>query len=72
MMYSKITIAGHPVHTMLVAFPVAFYTGALASFAVYAANGHHVGIRLTPRQAEDEIAVQQSPALHLVSHRRAS
>ncbi len=174
-MYSKITIAGHPVHTMLVAFPVAFYTGALASFAVYAANGHqfwlnaaialsvvgaggaalaalpgfvdlmfgiprssearrvgmahglcnvaalglfiaaavsyvdswngppagatlglalsaagvfmtvlagslgwmlvqtyHVGIRLTPRQAEDEIAVQQSPALHLVSHRRAS
>lgn len=39
-MYSKIKIAGHPVHAMLVAFPVAFYTGTLAAFAVYAANGH--------------------------------
>lgn len=39
-MYSKIKIAGHPVHAMLVAFPVAFYTGTLAGFAVYAANGH--------------------------------
>lgn len=39
-MYSKIKIGGHPIHPMLVAFPVAFYTGALASFAVYAANGH--------------------------------
>lgn len=39
-MYSKIKIAGHPVHPMLVAFPVACYTGTLAGFAVYAANGH--------------------------------
>jgi len=38
--YSKIKIAGHPVHPMLVAFPVAFYVGTLAGFAVYAANGH--------------------------------
>jgi uncharacterized membrane protein len=38
--YSKIKIAGHPVHAMLVAFPVAFYVGTLAGFAVYAANGH--------------------------------
>ena len=28
-MYSKIKIAGHPVHPMLVAFPVACYTGTL-------------------------------------------
>lgn len=174
-MYSRITIGGHPLHPMLVAFPVAFYTGALVGFAVYAANGHqfwlnvaialsvvgaggavlaalpgfidlmfgvpsssqarrvglahgaanvtalglfiaaavsyvsrwngpptgatlglalsaagvlmtliagalgwmlvqtyHVGIHLTARQAEDETTVQQSPALHLVSHGRAS
>jgi uncharacterized membrane protein len=38
--YSKVKIAGHPVHPMLVAFPVAFYTGTLVAFAVYAANGH--------------------------------
>lgn len=39
-MYSKIKIAGHPVHPMLVAFPVACYVGTLVGFAVYAANGH--------------------------------
>jgi uncharacterized membrane protein len=39
-MYSKIKIAGHPIHPMLIAFPVACYTGTLAGFAVYAANGH--------------------------------
>jgi uncharacterized membrane protein len=39
-MYSKIKIAGHPVHPMLVGFPVACYTGTLVGFAVYAANGH--------------------------------
>lgn len=174
-MYTKASVGGHPVHPMLVAFPVAFYTGALAAFAVYAGMGHqfwlnaaialsivgaggaalaalpgavdllfgvprssqarlvglahgglnvaalglfiaaavtyagnwngpaasatlglalsaagvaltvsagalgwvlvqtyHVGIRLTPRQAEDEQAVQQEPALSLVHHRQAS
>jgi uncharacterized membrane protein len=34
-MYSKIKIFGHPVHPMLVAFPVAAYTGTLAAFAIY-------------------------------------
>ena len=37
-MYSR--IAGHPVHPILVAFPVACCTGTLAGFAVYAANSH--------------------------------
>jgi uncharacterized membrane protein len=37
-MYSKVRIAGHPVHPMLIAFPVAFYTATLVSFAVYAAT----------------------------------
>jgi uncharacterized membrane protein len=35
-MYSKIKIAGHPIHPMLVAFPVAFYTAALAGFIYFA------------------------------------
>ena len=39
-MYSKMKIAGHPVHPGLVAFPVACYTGTLVGFGVYAANGH--------------------------------
>ena len=38
-MYSKAKIAGHPIHPMLVAFPVAFYTGALVSYIVYNSNG---------------------------------
>lgn len=50
-MYSKIKIAGHPVHPMLVAFPVACYTGTLVAFAVYGANGHlfwlNLGIALS-------------------------
>ena len=45
-MYSRIKIAGHPVHPMLVAFPVASYTGTLAAFAVYAANGHQFWLNL--------------------------
>lgn len=39
-MYSKAKVADHPIHPMLVAFPVAYYTGTLVAFAVYAANGH--------------------------------
>jgi hypothetical protein len=30
-LYSKAKVAGHPLHPMLVAFPVAFYTGAFAA-----------------------------------------
>jgi uncharacterized membrane protein len=44
--YSKIKIAGHPVHPMLVAFPVASYTGTLVGYAVYAANGHQFWLNL--------------------------
>ena len=45
-MYSKAKIGGHPVHPMLVAFPVASYTGTLVGFAVYAANGHQFWLNL--------------------------
>lgn len=38
-MNTKIKIAGHPVHPMLTAFPIAFYTAALACFIIYAVNG---------------------------------
>lgn len=34
-MYAKIKIFGHPIHPMLVAFPVAAYTGTLAAFAIF-------------------------------------
>lgn len=44
--YSRIKIAGHPVHPMLVAFPVASYTGTLVGYAVYAANGHQFWLNL--------------------------
>lgn len=34
-MYSKAKIAGHPIHPMLVAFPIAFYVLTLVGFIVY-------------------------------------
>lgn len=37
-MYSKAKLAGHPLHPMLVAFPVAFYTATLLCFLVHAAT----------------------------------
>jgi uncharacterized membrane protein len=38
-MYSKVKIAGHPIHPMLVSYPVAGNTGTLVGFSVYAVNG---------------------------------
>lgn len=38
-MYSKLKIAGHPVHPMLVGFPVTFYTSTLVAFIVYSTVG---------------------------------
>lgn len=37
-MYSKVKIAGHPIHPMLVAFPIAFYTATLVSYIAYSSN----------------------------------
>ncbi len=34
-MYSKAKIAGHPIHPMLVAFPITFYIVSLIAFLVY-------------------------------------
>lgn len=38
-MYSKVKIAGHPLHPMLIAFPVAFYTAALVLYIVFSSKG---------------------------------
>jgi uncharacterized membrane protein len=38
-MYSKAQIGGHPLHPMVVAFPIAGFVGTLVGFAVFAANG---------------------------------
>jgi uncharacterized membrane protein len=45
-MYSKVTVAGHPVHPMLVGFPVVCYVGTLVGFAVYAASGDQFWLNL--------------------------
>jgi len=38
-MYSKVKVAGHPIHPMLIAFPVAFYVGTFVSFLIYQSGG---------------------------------
>jgi uncharacterized membrane protein len=47
-MYSKAKIFGHPIHPMLVGFPVAFYTSTVAAYVAYAATGElfwfHLGV----------------------------
>ena len=37
-MYSKVKLLGHPIHPMLVAYPIALYTSTLVCFIIYAAN----------------------------------
>lgn len=37
-MYSKVKIFGHPIHPMLVAYPIALYTSTLVAYIIYAAN----------------------------------
>jgi uncharacterized membrane protein len=39
-MYSKVKILGHPIHPMLVAYPIAFYTATLVCYIVYHANSN--------------------------------
>ena len=38
-MYSKVKIMGHPVHPMLVNFPIAFYVSTLIAFIIYSVSG---------------------------------
>lgn len=45
-MYSRIKILGHPVHPMLVTFPIAFYTSTLMAFIIYALSGEPFWFRV--------------------------
>jgi uncharacterized membrane protein len=45
-MYSKARIAGHPIHPMLVAFPIAFYTATAAALIAYLATQEAFWFRL--------------------------
>jgi len=38
-MYSKIKLLGHPLHPMLVAYPIAFYTSTFLAYLVYVVGG---------------------------------
>ena len=38
-MYSKLKLFGHPIHLMLVAYPIALYTATLVAFIIAAARG---------------------------------
>ena len=46
-MQSKVTILGHPVHPMLVAYPIAFNTATLVGFIVYGVNPDLFWLKLT-------------------------
>lgn len=39
-MYSKLKILGHPIHPMLIAYPVAFYTATVVCYIVYHSNAN--------------------------------
>src|SRR5437763_602126 len=45
-MYSKVKILGHPIHPMLVAYPIALYTCTLVAYLIYAANGDRFWFKL--------------------------
>ena len=38
-MYSKVKLFGHPIHPMLVAYPIAFYTATLVAYLIYQVGG---------------------------------
>jgi len=45
-MQSRFRLFGHPVHPMVIAYPVAFYTGTLAAYIVYGANADRFWLKL--------------------------
>ena len=45
-MKSKVTIAGHPVHSMVVSFPIAFYTATLACVIAYQVSSDALWFRM--------------------------
>jgi uncharacterized membrane protein len=45
-MYSKVRVGGHPVHPMLVAYPIAFYTSTFVGYVVWAITDRPFWFRL--------------------------
>ena len=45
-MYSKIKILGHPIHPIIVAYPIALYTATLVAYIISAALGSAKSILL--------------------------
>ena len=45
-MYSKIKIFGHPIHPMMIAYPIACYTGTLVGYCLYGATGSFFWLKL--------------------------
>jgi uncharacterized membrane protein len=45
-LYSKIKVFDHPVHPMLIAFPITFFTTTLVAFIVYAVGGDVTWFRI--------------------------
>ena len=45
-MQSRFRLFGHPVHPMIIAYPVAFYTGTLAAYIVYGANADRFWLKM--------------------------
>lgn len=44
-MYSKAKIAGHPLHPMLISFPIAFYSATLLAFGAFWIGGNPMWFR---------------------------
>jgi hypothetical protein len=45
-LYRKIKLLGHPVHSMLVAFPIGLYTWTMVSYLIYLIGGDTFWFRL--------------------------
>jgi uncharacterized membrane protein len=45
-MYSRAKILGHPIHPMLIAYPIAFYTATLVAYLVYIVHGNFVWVNI--------------------------
>jgi uncharacterized membrane protein len=43
-MYSKVKLLGHPVHPMLVAYPIAFYTATVVAWILFVTHGDYVWV----------------------------
>jgi uncharacterized membrane protein len=58
-MYSKLKLFGHPIHPMVVAYPIAFYTSTLVAFLLYAftADGFWVRVAIAANVAGVVMAV---------------